>query len=70
MIHVLKTCPFYSSLRNFGNYRFQSEIAVTSKINSKLAMSLSLVDEYNSQPKDNETKKNDLRLMTLLIYSF
>ncbi len=61
---------YYPALRDFSDYRFRSETAVTGELTSLLAIRFSLIDDYNSQPKDEETKKNDMRLMSSLVCSF
>ena len=60
---------FYPAIYDFNNYRTHSETACTVDINDKLALRVSLIDDYNSKPPE-DTKKNDLSLMSSLVYSF
>ena len=56
---------WYPALGAFGDYRFRSETAVTAEFNSMFAIRFSVIDDYNSQPKDEKTKKNDLQLVLI-----
>jgi len=60
---------FYPALSDSGAYRIHSETALTVSINKSLALRLSLLDDYNSEPPA-DTEKNDLTLMSSLVYSF
>lgn len=60
---------FYPVLDNFNQYRLHSDTALTIAMNKKLSLRLSLIDDYNSDPP-KDTKKNDLRLISSLAYSF
>jgi len=59
----------YPSLSEFGEYRVRSESSFINPINGHISLKLSLIDEYNSDPAD-DTKKNDLRFISSLMYSF
>ena len=59
----------YPALTDSGAYRVHSESAFTLSINDKLGLRLSLIDDYNSDPPE-DTKKNDMALMSSLVYSF
>ena len=59
----------YPALTDSGSYRVHSESAFTLSINDKLGLRLSLIDDYNSDPPE-DTKKNDLTLMSSVVYSF
>jgi putative salt-induced outer membrane protein YdiY len=59
----------YPVLDDFNSYRFHSETALVNKINGNLALKISLIDDYDSQPAVN-AQKNDLRLISSLMYSF
>ena len=61
---------FFPAFRDFDLYRFRSETAVTSAINSRFSVRFSLVDEYNSEPESDDIEKNDLRLTSSLVASF
>ena len=60
---------FYSSLSDKDEFRMHSETAVTNPINSQLSLRLSLIDDYNSRPP-KDTKKNDVRLISSILYNF
>jgi len=59
----------YPALTDSGSYRVHSESAFTLSINDKLGLRLSLIDDYSSEPP-LDIKKNDLTLMSSLVYSF
>jgi len=59
----------YSTFDDFGDYRLHSEAAFTNPISDNLSLRLSLIDDYNSNSA-KETKKNDLRFTSSLVYSF
>jgi len=59
----------YPALTDSGSYRVHSESAFTLSINDNLGLRLSLIDDYNSEPPGS-IEKNDLTLMSSLVYSF
>lgn len=59
----------YPSLENAGDYRLHSEAAFINPINDKLSLRFSLIEDYNSDSSKN-VKKNDLSLVSSLVYSF
>jgi putative salt-induced outer membrane protein len=59
----------YPALDDFSDYRLHSETALTTALNEKLSLRLSLIDDYNSSPASS-AEKNDLRLISSLAYSF
>lgn len=59
----------YPALDDFNQYRLHSETVFTNTITEKLSLRISLIDDYNSNPP-KDTKKNDLRLISSLSYSF
>lgn len=59
----------YPELTNNGEYRIHSETALAFSLNGKLAIRLSLIDDYNANPPLN-TKKNDLNFISSLVYSY
>lgn len=59
----------YPSLSNLGDYRLHSETVLENPINDKLSLQLSLINDYNSTPPGN-VKKNDIRLISSLVYLF
>jgi len=60
---------FYPQVSEPGEYRLRSESAFTVSASEKLALRISLIDEYNSNPPP-DTDENDLRFESSLIYSF
>ena len=59
----------YPSLSNMGELRLHSETKLTNPIDDKLSLSLSLIDDYNTNPPQ-DTKKNDIQIISALTYSF
>jgi putative salt-induced outer membrane protein len=59
----------YPSLSYGGDYRLKSETAFTNPISENLALKVSFVVDYDSDPPSG-TKKTDTRLITSLKYSF
>ena len=59
----------YPALTDPGSYRIHSESAFTFSINDSFGLRLSLIDDYNSSPPE-DAKKNDLTIMSSLVYSF
>lgn len=66
---ISQDLTFYPYLSDAGEFRLRSETKLINPINEKLALSLSLIDDYNSNPAKN-TKKNDLQIISALTYSF
>jgi putative salt-induced outer membrane protein YdiY len=60
---------YYPTFEDFNSYRIRSETAIDFAINSHLKLRFSMWDDYNSRPTEG-TKKNDLRAITSLAYSF
>lgn len=60
---------FYPSLEDTDEYRIHSETTFTNPINEHLALSISVIDDYNSNPPKG-IKKNDIRVVTSLDYNF
>lgn len=59
----------YPTLTDSGEYRIYSETAFTNPLTDVLKLRISLINEYNSNPP-KDTKKNDMRLISSLVYSF
>lgn len=59
----------WSRLTGGGETRFRSETKFTDPLFAKLSLEIQLVNEYNSDPA-GEAEKNDLRLLSSLVYSF
>jgi len=60
---------FYPTVDDFSDFRLHSETVLTNPLNDKLSLDVSLIDDYDSEPA-GDTKKNDLKLITSLTYSF
>jgi len=59
----------YPSLSDTGDFRLRSETKLTNPIDDKLSLSVSLIDDYNANPSQ-DIKKNDMRIISALDYSF
>lgn len=59
----------YPYLTEAGKYRLHSETAFINPINDCIALRLSFIDDYDSEPT-GDAKKNDYRFITALSYSF
>lgn len=60
---------YYPLVDDFSQYRLRAETNLTIAMNKRLSICLSLVDDYNSDPP-KDTKKNDLRVISSVVYSF
>lgn len=60
---------FYNPVDDLSDYRLRSETVFTVSLNEKLSLRLSLTDDYNSKPP-KDTRKNDMRFVSGLAYSF
>jgi len=60
---------FYPAIDDPADYRLRSETVFTSPLSEKLSLNLSLIDEYDAKPV-KDTKKNDVRFISSLTYSF
>jgi putative salt-induced outer membrane protein YdiY len=59
---------FYQSLKD-SRYSLRSESAAVNAINDRLALRLSFIDEFDSEPAGN-AKRNDIRFITSLVVNF
>lgn len=66
---VSQDLTLYPSLGDIGKLRLHSESRLINPINDKLSLSLSLIGDYNSNPPQ-DTKKNDIQIISALTYSF
>jgi len=66
---ISQDITFYPSFENAGEFRLRSETALTNPINDKISLRLSFIDDYDSLPPKN-TKKNDTKILSSLVYSF
>ena len=60
---------FYPSLEDAKKYRLRSETRFTNALSEALALRLSFIDEFNTNPL-GEAKKNDTQLMLALVWGF
>lgn len=68
-LRVSQDIIFYPTLDDPGDYRLHSETVFTNPVTEKLSLNLSLIEDYDSEPASG-TKKNDVRLISFLAYSF
>ena len=66
---ITQNLYYYPAFEDFNLYRFHSETVLSVALNSKLSLKISLINDYNSNPP-TDIKKNDLRLISSLSYSF
>ena len=66
---VRQNIIFYPAFNEPADYRLHSETVFTNPLTEKLSLNLSLIEDYDSEPVSG-TKKNDVRLMSSLAYSF
>lgn len=66
---ISEELKLYPLLTDLGEYRLISETVFTNPITDSVALKLQFIDEYNSMP-GGTAKKNDVRLITSLEYSF
>jgi hypothetical protein len=60
----------FPSLEDFGEFRVRSESILTSPLGDGWAIKLSLIDDYDSAPENNDVKKNDLCFISAVEYTF
>lgn len=60
----------YPSLGDIGDFRLHSESAIKTPLGDHWAIELSLTDDYDSDPGSDDVKKNDLRVISSLEYTF
>ena len=66
---ISEDITLYPSLKETGEYRLRSETALTSPLADNLDLKVSLIDDFDSDPK-GDSKKNDYRFISALEYSF
>jgi len=66
---ITQNLYWYPTFEDYNDYRLRSDTSLDVALNKKLSLRLSLIDDYNSTPP-KDTKKNDLRLISSLIYTF
>jgi len=59
----------YPNLEDIKEYRIRSETRFTNPLNESLAMRISFIDEFNSNPL-GDAKKNDTQLVLSFVYGF
>lgn len=60
---------YYPAINEFTSYRIHAETACTVDITGRVALRVSLINDYNSKPPD-DTRKNDVSLISSLVLSF
>ena len=60
----------FPSLGDAGEFRALSETTLTSPLGDGWAIKLSLIDQYDSNPENEGVKKNDLRFISAIEYTF
>jgi len=66
---ITQNLYYYPTIEDYNDYRLRSDTSLDIALNKKLSLRLSLIDDYNSVPSE-DTKKNDLRLISSLVCSF
>ncbi len=72
---ILENCKitqdvfFYPTVDDFEDYRINSRTVFSTELKEGLSLELSLTDEYVSEPV-GDAKKNDMRFISSLVYSF
>lgn len=66
---VTQEFTIYPSLTESGEYRWISETIFHAPLNESVALKFHFIDEYNSMPGGG-AKKNDLRIISTIGYSF
>lgn len=66
---VSQRASLYLPPENVHDYRIRLETAFTNPMDRYWALRLTLIDDFNNFPGEN-VKKNDLRLISSLVYSF
>ncbi len=66
---VSQDLTFYPSITEFGDFRIRSETVFQNEISDRISLRLGIIDEYNNDPGPG-AEKNDLRVITTLVYSF
>lgn len=66
---ISQDITLYPSLKEGGEFRMHSETALINPLNDELSLRFSLIDDYDSDPSRG-IKKNDMRFISSLIYSF
>ncbi|UCD57014.1 MAG: DUF481 domain-containing protein [Candidatus Hydrogenedentota bacterium] len=60
----------FPNVSQFSEYRLRNETSLTTPMGKHWALKLSLLEEYDSDPEAEETKKNDLTFISSLQYTF
>lgn len=59
----------YPSLENLSAFRLHSETSFVNPVDKNLSLKLSFINDYDAEP-DGVAKKNDLRFVSALVYTF
>jgi putative salt-induced outer membrane protein YdiY len=68
-ITITQNIFLYPEIKDFKKYRLRSTTDISGKITDEVLLRLTLVDDYNSSPPA-ETKKNDMRVISSLVYTY
>jgi putative salt-induced outer membrane protein YdiY len=60
----------YPSLGDVGEFRVRSESSLRSPLGGGWAIKLSLIDDYDSDPENEDVKENDVRFISAIEYTF
>lgn len=66
---VTEDFTIYPSMTESGEYRWVSETVFHAPLNESVALKFHLIDEFNSNP-GGTAKKNDLRIISTIAYTF
>ncbi|MBD3246083.1 MAG: DUF481 domain-containing protein [Candidatus Omnitrophica bacterium] len=66
---LIQDFALYPSLTDGGTYRIRSETSLLNKVDDRITLRFSLINEYNSDPA-SEVAHHDQRLISALEYSF
>jgi putative salt-induced outer membrane protein YdiY len=60
----------YPSLSRIGDFRLRSETGLAAPLAEQWSIKLSLIDDYDSDPESRDVKRNDLKLISSILYKF
>jgi len=66
---LLQDISVYPSVSDVGDYRVHSETTLTNPISANSSLRFSFIDDYNSKPTA-DAEKNDIRLISSIVYAF
>lgn len=68
-VEVSQDVTVWPRLDDLAAYRLRSETQLMNPLGAGLSMRLSVIDEFQSEPAQ-EAGRNDLRILSSLVYSF